>query len=471
MLIGRHTEQHQLLEAAHSEYSEFVAVYGRRRVGKTFLIRETFNYEFTFYHTGLARKNTREQLQSFQLSLRRQGLAKAPLPCNWLEAFDMLATLIENSSDKKKVIFIDEMPWMDAPRSHFLTALEQFWNGFASARRDVLLIVCGSATSWIINKIVRNHGGLHNRLTHRVFLRPFTLAECEEYALHFGLGMTRRQILEGYMILGGIPYYWSLLDKSQSLALNIDTLFFGRSAALLHEYDELYASLFNRPQHYVSVIEALGTKKAGMTRQELVASSHLNDNGHLTTILAELEYCGFIRRYNCIGMKTRQAIFQLIDNFSLFYFKFMQGNKGNDKHYWSKSIDKPIYNAWCGLAFERVCLLHSEAIKTRLGIAGVISDEYSWHKEGTANEPGAQIDLVIDRNDGVINLCEIKFTKSPFKIDKEYDAALQRKKAVFCSATHTTKAVHLTMITDQGLVDNPYAREIQSQVSADDLFK
>ena len=471
MLIGRHKEQHQLLAAANSQYSEFVAVYGRRRVGKTFLVRETFNYKFTFYHTGLARKNTREQLQSFHLALRRQGLTKAPQPSNWLEAFDMLETLIENSSDKKKVIFIDEMPWMDAPRSHFLTALEQFWNGFATARRDVLLIVCGSATSWIINKIVRNHGGLHNRLTQRVFLRPFTLAECEEYVQHFGLGMTRRQILEGYMILGGIPYYWSLLDKGLSLAQNIDALFFGRHAILLHEYDELYASLFNRPQPYTSVIEALGTKKVGMTRQQLVGASQLPDNGHLTTILAELEYCGFIRRYNCIGMKTRQAIYQLIDNFTLFYFKFMHENKGNDKHYWSKIIDKPLYYAWSGLAFERVCLLHSEAIKAKLGITGVLTDEYSWHKDGTANQAGAQIDLVIDRNDGVINLCEIKFSKVPFSINKEYDAALQRKKAIFCESTRTTKAVHLTMITDQGLVDNPYARDIHSQVSEDDLFR
>lgn len=470
MLIGRKEEQRKLLDAHASEYSQFVAVYGRRRVGKTFLIRETFNYKFTFYHTGLARKSTREQLQSFSLSLRRQGLENVPFPSNWIEAFDQLSTLIERSRDKKKVVFIDELPWMDAPRSHFLTAVENFWNGFASARKDILLIVCGSATSWIIDKLIKNHGGLHNRLTSRIYLQPFTLRECEQYVRKYGLGMTRRQILEGYMILGGVPYYWSQIDKSKSLALNIDNMFFGRDAALRNEYDELYASLFNRPEQYVRIIEALGKKKAGMTRREIVAITKHADNGHLTKILAELEYCGFIRKYNSIGMKSRNAIYQLIDQFTLFYFKFVQDGHVNDAHYWSKSIDKPIYNTWCGLAFERVCLLHSEMIKQKLGISGVVSNEYSWRYDGGDGRAGAQIDLVIDRNDGIINLCEMKFSKKPFKIDKHYDAVLQNKKNTFIETTHTGKAVHLTMVTAIGLVDNQFARDINSQVVVGELF-
>ncbi len=470
MLIGRKEELRKLREAYNSEYSEFVVVYGRRRVGKTFLIREQFNYKFTFAHTGLAKRNTREQLQNFQSSLRRQGYEKAPLPANWLEAFDMLAELIEHSKDKRKVVFIDEMPWMDAPRSSFLPALEHFWNGFASARKDVVLIACGSATSWIIKKLLKNKKGLHNRLTYRIHLQPFTLHECEQYARQRKLGMNRKQLLEGYMALGGVAYYWSLLDKAKSLALNIDGLFFSKDGELKEEYNELYASLFNHPDRYLAIIEALGKKKTGMTRAEIVHETRLTDNGKLSDMLEDLENCGFIRKYNAIGKKNKGALFQLIDAYTLFYFKFVRDNLVNDEHFWSKSIDTPPYFNWCGLAFERVCLLHSRQIKAKLGVAGIISSEYAWWIEGNAEESGAQIDLLIDRNDGVINLCEMKYTNAPFKIDAAYDAVLQNKKTRFIETTQTQKAVHLTMVSSQGLVRNAFSDEVQSQVTVNDLF-
>ena len=424
MMIGRIDEQRRLREAFESEYSEFVAVYGRRRVGKTFLIREQFNYKFTFQHTGLARTNTREQLQSFQLSLRRQGYKKAPLPGNWIEAFDMLKDLIEWSREKRKVVFIDEMPWMDAPRSSFLPALENFWNGFAAARKDVVLIACGSATSWIVKKLLKNKRGLHNRITYRIHLQPFTLNECEQYAIQRRLGMNRHQLIEGYMALGGIPYYWSLLDKSMSLALNIDRLFFSKDGELKGEYNELYASLFNHPEKYLLVIETLGRKRLGLNREEIIKEGKLESNGKLSEILEDLENCGFIRKYNMIGMKSKGALYQLTDCYTLFYFRFVHDNPANDEHFWSKSIGTGEYNNWCGLAFERVCLLHSRQIKAKLGISGIISSEYAWSAEREEGKRGAQIDLLIDRNDGVINLCEMKYSKAPFRIDANFEANL-----------------------------------------------
>lgn len=284
MLIGREEERQRLLKAYESDHSEFVVVYGRRRVGKTFLIRETFNYKFTFQHVGLAKKNTRQQLQNFQMSLRSQGNKRAPQPANWLEAFDMLGGLVSMSRAKKKIVFIDEMPWMDAPKSSFLSALEHFWNGFASARRDVLLIVCGSAASWMTRKLLKNKQGLHNRVTCRIHLQPFTLYECECYARQQRLGMNRRQLMEAYMAFGGIPYYWSLLDREKSLALNIDRLFFSKEGELRGEYAELYASLFQHPEKYLSVIETLGKKKMGLSRAEIVQESRLPENGKLTEV-------------------------------------------------------------------------------------------------------------------------------------------------------------------------------------------
>lgn len=469
-MIGRIDEQRRLREAFESEYSEFVAVYGRRRVGKTFLVREQFHYKFTFQHTGLARKSTREQLQSFQLSLRRQGYTKAPLPGNWIEAFDMLKDLIEWSKDRRKVVFIDEMPWMDAPRSSFLPALENFWNSFASARKDVVLIACGSATSWIVRKLLKNKRGLHNRITYRIHLQPFTLNECEQYAKQRKLGMSRLQLMEGYMALGGIPYYWSLLDKSKSLAQNIDRLFFSKDGELKGEYYELYASLFNHPEKYVAVIETLGKKRSGLSREEIIKEGKLESNGKLSEILEDLKNCGFIRKYNMIGMKSKGALYQLIDCYTLFYFRFIQNNNSNDEHFWSKSIGTGEYNSWCGLAFERLCLLHSRQIKTKLGISGIISSEYAWWTDQKDGKRGAQIDLLIDRNDGVINLCEMKYTKVPFQIDANYEANLLNKRARFIEATQTRKAVHITMVSSQGLERNAYADEIQSEVSGGDLF-
>ena len=470
MMIGRIDEQRRLREAFESEYSEFVAVFGRRRVGKTFLVREQFHNKFTFQHTGLARKSTREQLQSFQLSLRRQGYTKAPLPGNWIEAFDMLKDLIEWSKDRRKVVFIDEMPWMDAPRSSFLPALENFWNSFASARKDVVLIACGSATSWIVRKLLKNKRGLHNRITYRIHLQPFTLNECEQYAKQRKLGMSRLQLMEGYMALGGIPYYWSLLDKSKSLAQNIDRLFFSKDGELKGEYYELYASLFNHPEKYVAVIETLGKKRSGLSREEIIKEGKLESNGKLSEILEDLENCGFIRKYNMIGMKSKGALYQLIDCYTLFYFRFIQNNNSNDEHFWSKSIGTGEYNSWCGLAFERLCLLHSRQIKTKLGISGIISSEYAWWTDQKDGKRGAQIDLLIDRNDGVINLCEMKYTKVPFQIDASYEANLLNKRARFIEATQTRKAVHITMVSSQGLERNAYADEIQSEVSGGDLF-
>ena len=296
MLIGRKAEQQILRSALNSDTSEFVAVYGRRRIGKTFLIRETFDYRFTFQHTGLAKGRTKDQLFSFAISLRDAGYDECPIPQSWLEAFSLLSTLLKNATDEKKIVFLDELPWMDTARSGFLSAFEHFWNGWASARKDILLIICGSATSWIINKVINDHGGLHNRITRQIALQPFTLAECERYTQSRQLEMSRYQLAECYMILGGIPYYWSLLEKGKSLAQNIDQLFFQRNGKLAHEFDHLYKSLFKYPAIYLDIVTLLGQKKVGMTREELIDAGKLTNNGALSKALDELEYCGFIRK-------------------------------------------------------------------------------------------------------------------------------------------------------------------------------
>ena len=471
MLIGREKEQKVLAEAFQAAESRFVAVYGRRRVGKTYLIRESMGSRFTFQHAGYYGGKLMDELFEFCASLREYGLKDFAKPRNWLEAFELLKELIRRSTEKKKVIFLDELSWMDTRGSDFIMALEGFWNGWASARTDILLIVCGSVTSWMLNKIVHNKGGLYNRLSYKIHLQPFSLKECEEYIQSKNIVMNRHQILECYMIMGGIPFYWSFLEKGFSLPQNIDRIFFAKDAPLENEFDYLYAALFKKPEPYVKIIAALAKKKAGMTREELLKATHLPDSGNFSIRLEELESCGFLRKYRQYGMKERNAVYQLIDNFTLFYYKFLE-EKPTDEHYWSNQINMLAVNAWCGLAFERVCLEHVSQMKQALGISGVLSEECSWAcKEDKENGIyGSQIDLMIVRKDQVINLCEMKFSGKKYTITAKVDEDIRKKTSDFLSVTGARYAIHTTLVTPYGVADGSYAGNIQNVITTDDLF-
>lgn len=473
MIIGRIPEQKELLNAANSDYSKFVAVYGRRRVGKTFLIRETFNYSFTFQHTGLAHGKLKDQLLAFRASLQTASGKKYNQFKNWYEAFFALEEWLGTLPDRKKIVFFDELPWMDTARSNFISGLEHFWNSWASARKDILLIVCGSATSWIVNKLINNHGGLHNRLTTKILLHPFTLSECEEYCKANLLGLSRYQMVENYMIMGGIPFYWSQLKRELSLAQNIDALFFSNEVeGLTHEYEQLYASLFNNPEPYMNIVSALAKKAKGLNRDEISKYVNVRTGGELSKLLNELEWCGFIRKYNSIGKQSKDALYQLIDNFTLFYFQYIKGNKNNDSHFWSNNAESPLHRAWSGLAFERVCLQHICQIKAALGISGVLTNVYSWRTEENVDKgiDKAQIDLLIDRNDGVINLCEMKFSTKEYLITADEEMKLRRRRGNFIEATRTKKAVHITLITPYGLRQNTHSSIAQNEVTLSHLF-
>lgn len=373
--------------------------------------------------------------------------------------------------EEKKVIFIDEIPWLDTPRSGFLSALEYFWNSFASARKDVLLIICGSATSWIINKVLKNHGGLHNRVTYRIHLQPFTLYECEQYAKYLGMRASHYDLIEYYMILGGVAFYWSRLDKGLSVAQNIDNMIFSETGFLHNEFNELYDSLFNEPESYLKIIHALGTIRMGMTRDELVKEGGITSNGKLTRTLEDLTECGFIKRIPSYGGKAKDDLIQLVDNFTIFYYKYMKENLNNDEHFWSNSYNSPIRSAWTGLAFERVCFQHIPQIKQAMGIAGVATQCYSWKAKGDALSSGTQIDMVLDRRDNIINICEMKFSKGEYTITKDYAMALNNKVERFIESTKNKKTILLTMITTNGVVHNEYWNQIQCDITADELFK
>ena len=472
-MIGRQKELEILRECATADRSRLVVVYGRRRVGKTFLIREAFDYRFTFTHTGLEKSGLKEQLFAFAESLREQWKEDVPTPKNWMEAFSLLKKAIVASTEARKIVFLDELPWMDTPRSGFISAVENFWNGWASARKDVVLIVCGSAAAWMTKKVLQNQGGLFNRASLTIYLEPFTLKECEEFVRSLDVAMDRKDIVLAYMIFGGAAYYWSLLDRRQSLSQNIDRLFFIPGAELAKEYRRLYRSVFDRPEPYMAVVSALAKKKIGMTREELAeVVPGIGNNGTLTEILENLEISGFVRRYSSSPGRKKGSIFQLIDNYTLFYFKFVDGYDGRDRDHWMHLVNDPGRRAWEGLAFERVCLLHSDYIKKALGVSGVATTEFEWRDTGDgADLKGSQIDLVIERSDRVTNLCEMKFTDAKFEISSEYAERLRERRARYRAVTGTRHACQITMVSSYGVQPGRYSSVVQAEVTMDDLFK
>lgn len=468
-VIGRNFEKRRLDLLFASAKSEFVAVYGRRRIGKTYLLREYFSDRLTFHHTGLANSTQQEQLINFQYSLKRffENLVPDDVPATWLEALHRLQAAIEKLPAGRKVIFIDELPWLDTPRSGFLSAFEHLWNGWASVRSDILLIGCGSVASWMLGKIVRSKGGFHNRITERIHLKAFSLGECEALCQEMGLVLSRHQIMELYMVLGGTPYYWSLLQKGRSAAQCVDDLFFNQHALLQDEFKNLYASLFRFAENHEKVVEALSKKAMGLTRDEFVRATGIANGGGLTKVLDELESGDFIRRYSPVGRKQREGLYQLLDFFTLFYFRFAKNKKVGTDQYWLNQIDLPNHRVWSGYAFELLCMQHVAQIKKALGISGVHTEVASWRGKG---EYAAQIDLVIDRRDNVMNICEMKFAQSPFAIDKKYDLELRSKLDMFRQGTKTRKAVHLTFVSPYGLLQNANSGVAQHDLHADHLF-
>lgn len=466
-LIGRQKEIEKLKRYADSRKSEFIAIYGRRRVGKTYLIREVFEEQFAFQITGLANATMSDQLSQFHAALLQYSTKDAGIePAkNWMMAFRQLIKLLEQKETKgKKVVFLDELPWLDTHKSKFLTGLEHFWNSWASARRDVLLIVCGSAASWMIKNLLNNRGGLHNRTTGRIKLEPFNFAETEAFLKYKKAVFDRYQIAMLYMVFGGIPYYLDNIDPGLSAPQNINALCFERNALFRSEYDNLYASLFNRSERHTAVVEALAQKKKGLTRGEISKIAELSNGGGLTRILNELEESTFIRHYRSFGNKEKNTIYQLIDPYSLFYLNFIKKSSPDDEFFWVNAIDTSIYKAWSGYAFEMACLHHIPQIKMALGISGVQTSVSSWYDEK------AQVDLVIDRKDQVVNLCEMKFSIHPFSITKKYADNLRNKIGTFREITKTRKAIFLTLITSHGIVQNKYAYLAQNSLSMDDLF-
>lgn len=470
-LIGRKLEQAKLQACMESERSEFVVVYGRRRIGKTFLVRRFFRDNYAFSFVGKHEMGREQQLTEFAKELMRYSHSTfVPQLKNWTEAFDALQRLLETYNiSGKKVVFFDEMPWMDTPKSDFVSALENFWNGWANMRDDIVLVACGSATSWMVDKLLHNQGGLFNRITQKLYLRPFKLSEMEQYLDEKHFGWNRYQIAQCYMILGGIPFYLTLLNPKLSLLSNIDELFFADAHAMLRtEYNELYSTLFKRPDNYLAVIRMLTERKEGFTRKEISEKTKLG-GAALSKILSDLEQCDFIFSYARYGNAKNNAIYRIKDFYTLFYYKYVNGIDTKDSLRWTHLSSTPQVSSWQGFSFELLCLLHLDEIKKALGIDRILNDASAWRSKQP--EQNTQIDLVIERADHNINLCEMKFSSGMYAIDKGYEQKLRERMSIFLAETMTRCSTRITMVTTYGVLQNKHSGIVNDEVLLDDLFE
>lgn len=476
-VIGRTQEIKELNQYCESGRAEFIAVYGRRRVGKTFLINEILGDYMTFRHTGLSpynrkRKATlKEQLQNFHFSLIRYGMEGISQPKSWLEAFFMLEQLLERKDNgSRQVVFIDELPWMDTPRSGFLTALEAFWNSWGNTRHSIFLIVCGSATSWMLDNLINNKGGLYGRLTGEIKLSPFTLFECEEFFKSRKIRLSRYNVTQAYMILGGIPYYLNCFNPSLSLAQNIDALFFSQKAKLGDEFERLFNSVFDNAEGCMKIVRTLGRRHSGYTREEIAKMTGINPNGDFSKILKALIGSDFVIQYIPFGLSKREEHYKLSDCFCWFWLHFKEAMNISETDYWQHHLKESEITSWRGIAFEEVCLQHILQIKMALQIAGVSSKQSALIIKENDRTEGVQIDLLIDRADDVTNICEMKFSKSNYTVTKSYHDKLSNRISVL-ESQYPQKTFHLTYVGVSPLHNNENSDIYITSIMVDDLFK
>ena len=469
-IIGRKEEIRELEKCERSKKSELICVYGRRRVGKTYLVEQTYADYFAFRATGVESGNTRTQLKSFKQRLEEAGDKEKRIPANWFEAFSRLEKVLSAKETKrsvhgKKIVFFDEFPWFATARSDFLEAFGEFWNRCGTVGRDYLFIICGSATSWIIKNVLEDSGSLYDRVTSQIFLRPFTLRETEMYMQDREFGWSRRQIAECQMVFGGLPYFFSLLNPDESLNWNIDALIFKPHALLRHESKKLLEATLKKSTAYNAIMECLSSHLYGMTKAECFESLDISQ-GTFSRAVDDLVKCGYVHESVDYYSKGHPLRLSLVDPFLLFHYKFLAKGISEKTRFENFKSDTGKYTNWRGHAFEILCMYHIDSIKNALGISGVQTNEYAWISE--KNE--AQIDLCIERDDGIINLCEEKYTDTAFSVSPEYEKNLLKKRDIYREETKTDKALKIVVISAEDIAGKANTEHITRVLTLDDLF-
>jgi len=472
MMVGREQEKKMMMDLLASPKSEMLAIYGRRRIGKTYLVRKVYNEHLTFEFTGTQNATLKNQIFKFLEKIREQftDVQTGSNIKSWQEVFVLLKKVLEKQQDKKIIIFFDELPWICGKNKKFLEELAYWWNDWA-VNQNILVIICGSAASWMIKNVISHKGGLHNRVTKRINLQPFTLSETKLYLESNGIYWDDYQIIQFYMAVGGIPIYLNEAQKNETVTQTIDRIFFTKDGFMVREFNNLYSSLFDNYQFHEEVIKTLAGKWGGMTRQEILSKSNFKDGGWFTNILNELEASSFIQFLPSLNKNRKDFVYRLTDEYSLFYLQFLKNKLPTSKGKWIQQFNTQKYRTWCGYAFENICIKHVDAIKKSLGISGIYTEVSSYIKKQENDSEGFQIDLIIDRADNAMNLCEIKFYADDFKMTEEYSNQLRKRRELFREKTKTKKHLFNTLITTYGLKNSTISTgQIDQVITMDQLF-
>ncbi len=482
-IIGRTKEIKILDQILHSKEAEFLAIYGRRRVGKTHLVREYFSERDATYFEVSGEKDgsLHSQLENFIKILSDVFFDGISLqrPKSWKDAFELLTQQIEKTPKSKKIIiFMDELPWLAGKKSKLIQALDYYWNRYWSRQSNLILVVCGSAASWMLENLINAKGGLYNRITKAILLRPYTLKNVKDYLSFRGINLSAKQVLDLYMVFGGIPHYLKQIESGKSAAQIINRVCFQNDGLLYGEFDRLFQSLFEHSEDSLSIIRAIASQRYGISRDELIKKTKFSSGGTLNKRLNELESSGLIQSFIPYGHKKKERYYRVIDEYCHFYLTWIEPMKTKGieggKSYWQTKSKTPAALSWAGYVFETICLKHVDQIREALEIQTISSDCGSWRFISTkgSKEMGAQIDLLFDREDGIITLCEIKYSENMFSVDKDYAKVLKNKIEIFSAHFKTHKQIFMALVTTVGLKSSIWSEDlIQSTVTLDDLFK
>ena len=490
-IIARKREKQILESVLRSKSSELVCVYGRRRIGKTYLVRNFFescDNVIYFELTGQKQESgeyapLKYQLANFKYQFERTFDRDIPQPTSWQNAFTVLRKETERFKDStsKLILFFDELPWLCSPRSGFFEALDQAWNTTFERQPNVKVIVCGSAASWMLKKIIHAKAGFSRRITHKIRLTLFSLKETKEYLLFKGFDLSSRSVAEIFMMLGGIPYYLNFMSPHKSIYQNIEDECFDINGRLVDEYAIIFNSLFKNSENHKKVVEYIASKHKGVLLEELTGKFSSLKGGSLSRILDNLVSSSFIKKTPPLYNEAKGTIYRLIDEFVLFHLKWIKPAprsifESPSTLYFQNRAQSNSFKSWRGFAFERLCLKHEYQIRQSLGIHKILSIPSMVYFYDQQGKRSSQIDLLFERADNVISICEIKHSESEYELTKADVNSLMRKKEdlrrYLALKKKTQKDIHIVYVTTNGVYLNKYFHQLQpSVVKLDDLFQ
>lgn len=446
--VGRELELKKLRAIGEADEPSIVVVYGRRRVGKTELLEQAFRHRNILKFEGIEGLSEKDQYANAMRQLAKyvgEDLLTKVQITSWSEFFDLVARYTKEGT---WTIYLEELQWLANYESKLLSELKYAWDNQFRRNPKLLLILCGSAPSFMLEKVVHSKA-LYNRSQHEIHLQELSISETKLFLKN----RSDREIFNAYLSVGGIPEYLKWVDKESSVFQGLCTHAFTSGSFFSREFEKIFTSSLANNKHYREIIETLSRCKF-LSREELAEKLKLTSGGTLSILLTDLEKCGFISKYCPYNLSNSSNVirYAIADNYLHFYFNFIRPiqskiENGDYNEVPQSAIKMDSYAKWLGFAFERWCRKYSRVIAKILGFSGVQYRSGAYFSRATnKKDPGYQIDLVFDRADKVYTICEMKYLQSPAGIKVIGD--MERKLSFFPNKGKNT--IHKVLICNEG---------------------